>query len=341
MTAPLPLARRSAGTVAAAAPGRRGRTGRTGRLAGVVLLGGAVVLAAAGCGDRTRPVALPEPLPAPTPTVTAAPVPGGGQRATPEVASPRRHRPGGAARRAAGGTHPATPPATDRSRGTVARRLAGLVVVLDPGHNGGNAAHPDIINRSVPAGLGQTKACNTVGAETAAGYPEHAFNFDVALRARRLLAARGLTVLLTRADDVGVGPCVDARAQFGNAHAAAAVVSIHGDGADAAGTGFHVIEPGVPQHDPVVAGATHDLALAVRAALLAESGLGYATYTGGGQGLDHRSDLAGLNLSTRPAILVECGNMRNAADAAKMTSPAGRQRIARALADGILAALAS
>ena len=35
------------------------------------------------------------------------------------------------------------------------------VVVLDPGHNGGNAAAPAAINRQVPDGRGGTKACNT------------------------------------------------------------------------------------------------------------------------------------------------------------------------------------
>jgi len=175
-----------------------------------------------------------------------------------------------------------------------------------------------------------------VGARTAAGYPEHAFTYDIAVRVRRLLVARGSTVVLTRRTDTGVGPCVDARARFGNARAAAAVVSIHADGAPPSASGFHVIEPAAPA---AVAATTHRLALAVRAALLAKSGLGYATYVAGGAGLDHRADLAGLNLSTRPAIFVECGNMRNAADAALIASPAGRARIARALADGIRAGL--
>ena len=40
-----------------------------------------------------------------------------------------------------------------------------------------------------------------------------------------------------------------------------------------------------------------------------------STYTGS-DGLDPRADLAGLNLPRCPAVYVECGNMRNAADAA-------------------------
>src|SRR5262249_53872830 len=88
-----------------------------------------------------------------------------------------------------------------------------VVVVLDPGHNGGNASHPEIINRQVPAGFGQTKACNTTGTATDAGYSEHAFNWAVASLVRQLLTQHGVTVVMTRNNDTGVGPCVNVRAE--------------------------------------------------------------------------------------------------------------------------------
>src|SRR5690242_3558623 len=59
--------------------------------------------------------------------------------------------------------------------------LAGAVVVLDPGHDGGNARAPGVINRLVDIGTGR-KTCDTAGTETAAGYPEHAFTWDLATR---------------------------------------------------------------------------------------------------------------------------------------------------------------
>jgi N-acetylmuramoyl-L-alanine amidase len=52
-----------------------------------------------------------------------------------------------------------------------------------------------------------------------------------------------------------------------------------------------------------------------------------------------RSDLAGLNLSTVPKVLIECGNMRNAGDAALQSNPAWQVRAATALAAGITAYL--
>ena len=61
------------------------------------------------------------------------------------------------------------------------RAVNGKTIVIDAGHNGGNGAHPEIINKLVPMGTGM-KACDTTGTETNSGYQEAAFTFDVALR---------------------------------------------------------------------------------------------------------------------------------------------------------------
>src|SRR5690606_31343226 len=114
-----------------------------------------------------------------------------------------------------------------------------------------------------------------------------------------------------------------------------AAISVHADGSSPANRGFHVIMPkkiGGPV-DPVV-GASKKLGIAVRDAFRKGTGLPYSTYIGK-NGLDYRSDLGGLNLSTVPKIFVECGNMRNAAEAAKFRRPAFRQKIAEALAEGL------
>ncbi|PPK65874.1 N-acetylmuramoyl-L-alanine amidase [Actinokineospora auranticolor] len=208
------------------------------------------------------------------------------------------------------------------------------VVVLDPGHNGGNASHAAEINRLVPAGRGKSKPCNTTGTATGSGYAEHAFTWDLAGRVRDVLVAHGVKVLLTRQDDRGVGPCVDKRAAFGNDSGATAVVSLHADGSTAAGAhGFHIAYSAPPlnaaQGEPALR-----LARQLRDSMVG-AGLATSTYIGSG-GLSPRDDLGGLNLSTRPAALVECGNMRDQAEAAVLASPAGRQRYAEAIANGIL-----
>jgi N-acetylmuramoyl-L-alanine amidase len=210
------------------------------------------------------------------------------------------------------------------------------VVVLDPGHNGGNAAAPAAIRRLVPDGRGGEKACNTTGTATDAGYPEHAFTFDVATRVAQRLEAAGVRVVLTRPDDDGVGPCVDERGRAGEENDAAAVVSIHADGADPAASGFHVAYSDPPLN-PVQAGPARELANAVRDALRA-GGFPDSDYIGR-DGLSARADLAGLNHATRPTVLVECANMRNPDEAALVSSPEGRDRYAAAITEGVLAFL--
>lgn len=219
-------------------------------------------------------------------------------------------------------------------------RLRGRTILLDPGHDGGIGADPARANALVEAG-GFRKACNTSGTSTNAGYPEYAYNYDVVTRAAALLSARGATVVLTRHDDVGFGPCVNERAAIANAAHADAAVSVHADGGPAYGQGFHVIAPALAPDGGNAAfiDAGYQLALSVRTAFQAATAEPTANYVAQ-NGLDRRSDLAGLNLARLPAVFLECGNMRNDADAGRLTSPEWRQRAATGIADGIQAFLA-
>ncbi|MBN9619647.1 MAG: N-acetylmuramoyl-L-alanine amidase, partial [Actinobacteria bacterium] len=179
-----------------------------------------------------------------------------------------------------------TPPPSSSATST------GVTVVLNPGHNGGNAADPAAINRQVPAGFGEYKACDTTGTNTDAGYTEHAFNWDVALRVRAILVAHGIRVVMTRPNDTGIGPCVDQRAAIGNQPDVAAVVSIHADGAPASGHGFHVNQDSQRPDGATaaVAGDSIKLGEAIHAALVRSSGLVPSTYIGQ-DGYYYRSDL--------------------------------------------------
>jgi N-acetylmuramoyl-L-alanine amidase len=208
-------------------------------------------------------------------------------------------------------------------------------VIIDPGHNGGNAAASAVINRQVNAG-GFLKACDTTGTQTDDGYPEYAFTLDVALRAAALLRQQGATVSLTRVDSGGVGPCVDQRAAIGNDAHANAAISIHADGGPASGFGFHVIEPALAPNggDADILAPSARLALDVRSAFADATGEPYANYIAQ-QGLIARNDLGGLNLSRVPKVVLECANMRNAEDAVRVKDPAWRQRAAAGIAGGI------
>lgn len=213
--------------------------------------------------------------------------------------------------------------------------LAGKSVFLDPGHNGVNDSS---ITRQVSNGRGGTKECMTTGTATNDGYPEHAFNWDVALRIHDALNQMGVRTELSRDNDTSLGPCVDQRAAAANAMRPDAIVSIHADGGPPSGRGFHV-NYSSPPVNAAQAGPAVALATTMRDALVA-SGLQKSTYIGS-DGLYGRADLAGLNLAEYPAVLVELGNMRNADEAGQMESADGRANYAAAVTRGIVAYLSA
>ncbi|AUG76975.1 N-acetylmuramoyl-L-alanine amidase [Kitasatospora sp. MMS16-BH015] len=256
--------------------------------------------------------------------------------AAPGAAAPTGTPPQGtpAAPPAPGSGSPAAP---DPNRGP----LTGRTVLLDAGHNTGNGKHTTEINRQVDIGNEQ-KECDTTGTETNAGYSEAEYTLDVSRRARAILQTRGATVVFTQDGDRPWGPCIDERAKIGNDAHADAAISVHGDGAPASGSGFHVILPA-----KVVAGRadtsaivdpSRRLGLLLRQDFKAATGEPYADYIAQ-QGLDTRADLGGLNLSKVPKVFIECGNMRNSGDAQRMTDPQWRQQAAQGIADALTAFL--
>lgn len=218
-----------------------------------------------------------------------------------------------------------------------AQPLAGTTVVVDPGHQLGNHNFPEQINRPVPAG-GFTKPCNTTGTATDGGFPEATFAWQVSLEVRARLVGLGAEVVMTRTSnrEDRWGPCVDVRGRAGNRIHADLKVSIHADGSSTAGArGFHVIAPvSRPGWTDDIARPSARLAGDVRAALVGV-GVPVANYIAGGDGLDARSDLATLNLSDVPTVMVELGNMRSPVDARRMTTASGRATYASALVAGI------
>lgn len=214
--------------------------------------------------------------------------------------------------------------------------LAGVRIALDPGHQLGNHRYPREINRLVPAG-GFRKACNTTGTSTNAGFPEATFNWRVATRVKARLEKLGATVLMTRTSNRQDrwGPCVNVRGQFGERVRARLTVSLHGDGASASARGFHVIVPKSrrPWTSDIAVGSAR-LGRQLRAGLDRRS-IPRSTYIGRGTAMSVRSDLGTLNMSDVPIAMVEFGNMRNRADARRMTSASGREVYAAAIVSGV------
>ncbi|MFF2348905.1 N-acetylmuramoyl-L-alanine amidase [Kitasatospora sp. NPDC058115] len=327
---------------APAAPRRRSALRRTATVAGVLAplgLAGWLGWQAVGSPDPSAPSAAST---SPAASATAAgPAPAAPGTASATTSGPTSGTTTGtpAPGTSAAPAHPAFPaPAPGAATATT---LTGRTVLLDPGHNTGNSAHTTDINRKVDIGNAR-KECDTTGTATNAGYTEAEYSLDVVHRARAILAARGATVVLVHDGDRSWGPCIDERARIGNTAHADAAVSVHGDGGPASGSGFHVIMParvvaGTADTAAIV-GPSHRLGLLLRENFHAATGEPYADYTAN-QGLDTRSDLGGLNLSTVPKVFIECGNMRNPADARRMTDPQWRQQAAQGIADALTAFL--
>jgi N-acetylmuramoyl-L-alanine amidase len=211
--------------------------------------------------------------------------------------------------------------------------LADKVVGIDPGHDGLNGTAPDVIDQPVFNGTGY-EPCDTTGTATDSGYTEAQYNFNVATYLEDDLEAEGATVVLTHAGNDGVGPCVTTRAAIINEAHADVAVDIHADGGPPGGRGFTILEPVADGPNDAVIASSAAFALVLRAAFLAGTPMPVSDYEGVG-GLLPRDDLAGLNLTTVPKVLIECGNMRNATDAALLVTPSFQQTAAAAMAQAI------
>jgi N-acetylmuramoyl-L-alanine amidase len=282
--------------------------------------------------------------PAPPATSTAAPghsAPAASRAAAAATPVSSASRPP----RAAPPSYPASPPVLPMAADggpaqyspTAAGILDGQVVVIDPGHNGGNAAAPSVINRLIWNGR-ETETCDTTGAQTDSGYTEAEFNWNVARYLTADLRAEGATVVLTRTSNAGVGPCVTERAAIGNEVRGNAAVSVHADGGPPDGRGFAILEPVADGTNNAIIGPSAILGSDLRTAFAQGTGESVSSYDGI-DGIQPRNDLAGTNLSTIPKVFIECANMRNAADAILVTSPRWQATAARAIAAGLTAFL--
>ncbi|MFG2830520.1 N-acetylmuramoyl-L-alanine amidase [Streptomyces sp. NPDC048434] len=226
----------------------------------------------------------------------------------------------------------------DPGKGTPRGSLKGKIVVIDPGHNPHNRDHGQEIARQVDIGNAH-KECDTTGTSTNDGYAEASFTLDVARRTRTLLQDAGAKVVFTQDGDRKYGPCVDERAAIGNKAHADAALSLHADGSGAGNRGFHVILPARvtagPADTAAIVGPSRQLGERLAGRFLAVTGSAPSNYIGHGTGLDVRSDLGGLNLSTVPKVFIECGNMRDPKDAAQLTDAKWRQKAARGITEGI------
>lgn len=270
----------------------------------------AAVLVGSGCGAASA-----------TPAAARTPGAAGGAR----HAAP--HRPSASA----GSAHDAPGHAGGRSS---PKPLAGKIIGIDPGHNGRNFTDPAFLSQQIWNGRAW-EDCDTTGTQTAGGYTEARFNFNVATYLAAILRRDGARVVLTRPNNHGLGPCVDRRARILDRAHASVSIDIHADYGPGTGRGFTVLEPIADGPNNKVIRSSIRFGRYVHAAFLADTPLPISDYYGH-NGYIFRSDLAGLNLTTMPKVLIECGNMNNAADARLLVQARVQRGIARALAAAII-----
>jgi N-acetylmuramoyl-L-alanine amidase len=304
-------------------PGLPGAGWNPGRVPAVIAIGlAAVALAASACGG-VGPASVRGPDGPPTASASRPASPSSDRPAasTPDI--PGLPDAGG---NRTGSASPTASPA--------ARPLAGKIIGIDPGHNGGNFTDPGAIVHQIWNGTGW-ESCDTTGTTTDSGYTEAQFTFNVARYLRADLRRDGARVVMTRTGNDGVGPCVDRRSEIINHARANVAVDIHADGGPASGRGFTILEPVADGPDANVIAASQRFGGDVRQAMLADTTMPVSDYTGV-DGIMPRDDLAGLNLTTVPKVLIECGNMRNATDAGLLVTARFQQQVASALTAAIV-----
>jgi N-acetylmuramoyl-L-alanine amidase len=212
--------------------------------------------------------------------------------------------------------------------------LTGKIIGIDPGHNGLNYTDPAFLDHQIWNGR-EWEKCDTTGTQTAGGYTEARFNWNVAMYLRADLIKLGARVVMTRTGNDGIGPCVNTRARILDQAHANVSIDIHADGGPSSGRGFTVLEPVADGPNDKVINPSIRFGRDVHAMMLRDTSMRISDYYGH-NGYISRDDLAGLNLTTMPKVLIETGNMRNAADAALLVQPSVQRTIAAALAAAII-----
>jgi len=205
------------------------------------------------------------------------------------------------------------------------------LVCLDPGHG-----TPPAIGRQVePIGPG-SRTMKIKDGGGASG--EAAVALAIALKARKLLLARGYRVAMTRTGPtirLGDGDGNIARAKFCNRRHAALMVRIHADGSTA--RSLHGVSTLVPAWHR---GWTDDIyAASLRAGRALQKAVVSSTGAAN-RGVVQRSDLTGFNWADVPAVLIETGFMTNPTESRQLKTPAYQQRVALGITRGVAAFVA-
>lgn len=289
------------------------------RRAAFVVLPAALAASLAGCAVGSTPTLAPRlqttTADVATPTFTPA--------ATPTVVAP-----GAYDTPSAGGVTFAP---------TASGRLDGKVIALDPGHN--TVPIRSVNQKNVKYfGAGWRPCQNEGSTGLDKKTPEATLVWQITQQVMPLLREQGATVVVTRPDDNGTGPCNDERAEIANRANADLLLSIHGDGNEnQKNRGFFVIYSQRMVGGEQVQKASKAAASMLVADLTANTSIPVSNYMGSSlNGTIEQSNVLGVlnTMKTGPAIMVEVGNIIQPDDWAILSSKEGQEEMARALAIG-------
>ncbi|MFH1417403.1 MAG: N-acetylmuramoyl-L-alanine amidase [Planctomycetota bacterium] len=182
--------------------------------------------------------------------------------------------------------------------------------------------HPKLIRATVVIDAGH--GGEDPGAIGVGPIPEKEVNLCVATRLARRLAQRGITVVTSRDADYFIE--LDARAALADRTRADLFVSIHADAAQrtsATGSSIFIARGRPPQSDRA-AWSIFDALQRANIECLGVREAGFRVLVG----------------HSRPAVLIECGYLTNSRDAQRLSTSTYQEKLATAIAEGIIAYLA-
>lgn len=219
---------------------------------------------------------------------------------------------------------------------TASGPLDGKTVVLDPGHN---KVWDTKINWAKESVWGSTwpSRCQAQGATGIDGTTlEPDVTWAVAQKTLPLLTAQGATVVLTRPDNAGTGPCNVERANISNQHKADLLLSIHINSAKVTRPlGYHIIWSDKMKGGAALSTASQNAAKLMSDQMQKNSTLQPSTYLSAkGWPIDMDDKYLSVlnNNEHAAAILVEFGSMSSPEEFKLMTTDAGQEGFAKALA---------
>lgn len=199
-------------------------------------------------------------------------------------------------------------------------------IVLDPGH----ANRSNLEKEPLAPGSKELKIKDGGGAAgIVTRTPEYKINMEVALKLKPLLEQKGLTVIMTKAENSQSLGNVD-RAEIWNKANADLVVRIHADSSESSvirGASMLVPAP-INENTKAIYEQSKKYGQSILSSVVSKVGMA-------NRGVVERKDMTGFNWSKVPVVLIEMGFLSNKEEDKLLSSQEYQDKIAKAMAEAI------